>query len=69
MKWFREIRKVGVIDWLWFVVYLKRNEFSVKLDMWEYYPDLQSLTKARMRAHNIDMALQDIDDPVNSKWI
>lgn len=68
-----EIRKVGIRDWLWFVVYLKRNEFSHKLGIDymsnKYVNDLpfgpkfdwcrfsQEVIDARDRAHRIDMEL------------
>lgn len=58
-KIYREIRKVGVSDWIWFVVYLNRNEFSRKLDM-ERYSDPKLLVKARNRAHNVDLALSEV---------
>ncbi len=55
MKWLREIRKVGLRDWLWFVVWLRRNEFSRKLDLNRYYPDMARLVRDRSRAHRLDM--------------
>lgn len=53
MRSYREIRAVGLIDWLWFVVWLKRDEFSHKLDLSRYYPDLDKLVIDRNRAHEI----------------
>ena len=50
----QEIKAVGFIDWWWFVVYLKRDEFSNKLDLNRYYPNLVKLNKDRARAHRID---------------
>lgn len=60
MKWIREIRKVGIADWIWFVIWLQRNEFHRKLELWEYYQDAKSLTAARRRAPRIDMELDDV---------
>jgi len=61
MKRFREIRAVGLLDWLWFVVWLKRNEFSRKLDMSfnGRIPNYHS--GQRKRAHKIDMAIEDVN--------
>ena len=55
--WILEIRLVGLLDWLWFVVYLKRDEFSHKLSLNKYYPDLDGLVLDRTRAHNLDLLL------------
>jgi len=57
MKWVSEIRKVGLLDWLWFVVWLRRNEFSQKLDLNRYYPDITRLVRDRNRAHRLDMEI------------
>ena len=32
MKWIKEIQVIGVKDWLWWVVRLRRNEFHPSLD-------------------------------------
>lgn len=66
MKWIREIKAVGIRDWLWFVVYLRRNEFSHKLTLNKYlknYVGLQHLDlyEQRQRAHRIDEILSDLD--------
>mgnify|MGYP001022115493 CR=1 FL=1 len=57
MKWLREIRKVGLRDWLWFVVWIRRDEFSRKLDLNRYYPDMKRLVRDRNRAHRLDMEI------------
>ena len=57
MKWLREIRKVGLRDWLWFVVWIRRDEFSRKLDLNRYYPDMERLVRDRNRAHRLDMEI------------
>ena len=70
MKWFKEIKAVGLKDWLWFVLYLKRDEFSPKLDM-KYHLDgsgtnlgelAYKLICNRGRAHRIEDALERIGD-------
>ena len=56
----KEIKKVGLKDWLWFVVWLKRDEFSPKLSASSYtrHEDrLKLILRDRIRAHNIQMAL------------
>lgn len=32
-KIYKEIKLIGLFNWIWFVLYLKRNEFSVRLNM------------------------------------
>jgi hypothetical protein len=67
MKWLREIRKVGFVDWLWFVFILKRDEFSPKLDMLKYVKNssdkigMAELVRDRDRAHKIDLALSELN--------
>lgn len=57
-NWLCEIRKVGIWDWLWFVVWLGRNEFSPKLDLERYYPhDLDQMVKDRDKACKLDEQL------------
>ncbi len=56
----KEIKKVGLKDWLWFVVWLKRDEFSQKLSASSYtrHDDkIKLILRDRIRAHNIQMAL------------
>jgi hypothetical protein len=66
MNWIKEIRKVGIIDWIWFVIYLRRNEFSNKLNLSRYYTRYGALKyppfliKDRQKAHEIDLALMDL---------
>jgi len=57
MEVFREIKLVGFVDWVWFVFYLKRDEFSNKLDLNRYYPNLEKLIIDRNRAHAVDSAI------------
>lgn len=62
-KWWREIQTVGLKDWWWFVVYLKRNEFSRKLSLSDdlcHQDGWRKLQRERQRAHEIDMKLEDI---------
>lgn len=51
MTWMQEIYKVGLINWL------RRDEFSHKLESNRYYPDIQRLSRDRDGAHRIDLAL------------
>lgn len=68
MKWIKEIKKVGFTDWLWFVVWLKRDEFNSKLNIGYYLSKHQNdvaeainhCTHDRWRAHNIDLKLKDM---------
>lgn len=57
MKWFAEIKKVGIRDWLWFVIWLGRNEFSPNLEA-DRYTDRDKLRRDRDRAHKIDEMLE-----------
>lgn len=59
-KWIQEIRKVGIVDWVWFVIWLRRDEFSEKLDIFKYYPDMEKLMRDRDRAHRIDSELENV---------
>ena len=54
---FDEIKAIGIIDWLWFVVYLNRNEFHRNLDIDQHKGTMYELIKARDRAHCIDLKL------------
>ena len=72
-KWFREIKLIGIKDWLWFVVYLKRNKFSPRIGLCTYYLNeknfkynketgekyfcVNDLIRKRERAHDIDAKL------------
>ena len=76
MKFITEIKKIGLIDWVWFVIYLKRNEFSPKLSLGNIYIKnsnhgflkkdgthqkwFAKLIKNRNRAHKIDDILEKI---------
>jgi len=66
-KWAKEIKTVGITNWIWFVLILKRNEFSTKLGVrhyWSWTSDninwKEKLLKDRKKAHEIDRALEDI---------
>ena len=61
MRIFKEIKLVGLKDWLWFTLILRRNEFHKSLDLNsidEKY--LQKLAINRKKAHEIDMKLSDL---------
>ena len=53
-KWWKEIKAVGLKDWLWFVLVINRNEFSRNLNI-----EIE-VTKLRDKAHRIDSILEDI---------
>jgi len=57
-----EIRAVGLRDWLWFVVWLRRDEFSPRLRLMRYYPDLERLCSDRRRAKIIAEKLEALND-------
>lgn len=57
MSWLSEIKKVGLVDWLWFVIVLSRNPASHKLNFLRYYPNLDRLTHDRIRAMEIEKTL------------
>ena len=59
MKFFREIRKVGLRDWLWFVVFMRRDEFHPRLNRINYPRGREGsrCVRDRDRAHRIDKAL------------
>jgi len=66
---YKEIKSVGIKDWCWFTFYLRRSEFSPKLDMGVYYfrknyKTLEytqlKLYKDRCKAHVISNKLDDI---------
>lgn len=65
--WYLEIQTVGFRNWLWFVWYLDRNEFSHKLGLERYKffggygYDTYKLLRDRSRANDIDNALSDIN--------
>jgi len=56
-----EIRAVGLRDWLWFVVWLRRDEFSRRLRLVHNYPNLKELCSDRRRAKVIAEKLEQID--------
>ncbi len=59
-KWIKEIQLVGIKDWFWFVVLLKRNEFHQKLDVLNYPLTDEGFimcARDRDRAHRIDLLL------------
>lgn len=64
----REIKAVGLIDWLWFVVWLERDEFDVSLYSTHFIGEslkdrkvrMAKLVLARKRAHEISMKLEEV---------
>jgi len=62
MKAFKEIRAVGFRDWLWFVVYLRRDIFSYRLSV-SYVGSTQRLNELvarRDRAKRIEEKLNSV---------
>ena len=64
-----EIRTVGFKNWFWFVIVLKRNEFSKRLSLSSYYfkykrkeyeDVMMKIIYDRKRAHDIDFALSEM---------
>jgi hypothetical protein len=55
MSRLEEIKAVGILDWIWFTFWLKRDEFSHRLWLSRYYPDVNKLAKER--AHQIDFKI------------
>jgi hypothetical protein len=63
MKILKEIKAVGLKNWLWFVFILKRNEFHPKLDTYHFsLKDIESgkVIKLRKLAHEIDEKISEI---------
>lgn len=68
---YREIRKVGIKDWIYFVIILKRDEFSPKLYLNHYLSGREKTSKdfdnkmkkygdVMSRVHKIEMELSEI---------
>ena len=63
MKILKEIRAVGIWDWCWFVLRLRRDEFHPSLDRIKIVDDrylIEERQHRRQRAHRIDMVLMDL---------
>jgi len=64
IKIFKEIKAVGLPNWIWFVVYLKRDEFSENLRLSKYAFKSKNwnykLAKDRKLAHEIEEKLSKI---------
>lgn len=60
-KQIKEIQLVGIVDWIWFVIYLKRNIFSRKLDITrKNYKKPIELIRRRERAIAIERKLETV---------
>ena len=60
LRWINEIKKIGFLDWCWFVLYLRRNEFhpslnKIKIREGKYL--INERQQRRQRAHEIDLIL------------
>lgn len=60
MKIFKEIFKIGLIDWCWFVLYLKRDKYNKKLSITRYYPKLKKYYRDSKRVEEIYLLLRNI---------
>lgn len=61
MKFIREIKAVGLRDWLWFVFVIRRDEFHKSLVLIRYsLANLDKCYDKRHRAHIIDMKLSEL---------
>lgn len=71
IKIYKEIRKIGLKNWIFFVIYLKRDEFSPKLYLNYYLPErcktpqdfhegMERYNNAIKRAHKIEAELSEI---------
>jgi hypothetical protein len=69
LKYFKEMRLVGFRNWVWFVVFLKRDEFhpslgyavtlgKERLTVHEFKQRTIQLVKKRNLAHQLDQALE-----------
>jgi len=64
MKILREIKAIGWKNWWWFCIFLGRDEFSDKLNLYHYQKDMvvdyYKLSEDRKRAHEISNILEDL---------
>lgn len=64
----REIKAVGLRNWLWFVVWLERDEFDTSLYSNHFVAEsprdkkirIDKLVKDRQRAHEISIKLDEV---------
>jgi hypothetical protein len=62
-KWLREIHEVGFYNWVWFVLYLKRNEFHPSLDRIKIVDGrylLEERQGRRQLAHKIALKFEEL---------
>lgn len=63
MKWYKEIKAVGIFNWVWFVIRLRRNEFHPSLDRLKVVDGrylIDERRARRQRAHEIDLKLSGV---------
>lgn len=63
MRIVREIKAVGLLNWIWFVICLKRNEFHPSLDRIKVVDGrylIDERRARRQRAHEIDLKLSGV---------
>ena len=73
IKTYLEIKSIGIIDWIWFVIKLKRNEFSPQLNLIKFFhntefneKEFEKIYMLRNKAHRIDMEFVEIESKL--KW-
>ena len=73
LKIYLEVVSVGFVDWIWFVIQLRRNEFSPQLNLGKFFHNLkfdekefEKVYRLRDRAHRIDMRFMEIESKI--KW-
>lgn len=62
LKLFKEIHAVGFINWLWFVILHRRNEFHPRLSLYHFdgHFGSEDVMMRRQRAHYINIRLSQI---------
>ena len=60
IRWCFEIKKVGLVNWVWYTFWLRRDIFSRKLNTGSHYKTFEKLSVARKRAYAIDDKISDL---------
>jgi len=55
-----EIQKIGLKKWIWFVLYLERDEFHEKLNIEYYFHRMDDIIPHRNLAHDISEILETV---------
>lgn len=56
-NWLREIKLVGIKDWIWWVFVIERDEFSLTHDNYHGVGGVDKLLDDKRRAHRIEETL------------